>query len=119
MEPDCSGSFGPLLTSLAEAIAWCSSRADPRDPAALRDPKIVPRPLSSGYFESVSWVISNRRFNIGQRPAPEATGLAGGRLLVYFPDADLFDGAAEVESGGFFDARLAFSSGSPALSNSS
>lgn len=29
--------------------------------------------------------------------------LTGGRLLVYFPDANLADGAAEVESRGFFD----------------
>jgi hypothetical protein len=29
--------------------------------------------------------------------------LRGGRLLVYFPDADLCDGAAEVGSNGFFD----------------
>ena len=29
--------------------------------------------------------------------------LRGGRLLVYFPDAELADGAAEVESSGFFD----------------
>ena len=27
-----------------------------------------------------------------------------GRLMVYFPDADLCDGAAELESDGFFDA---------------
>jgi catechol 2,3-dioxygenase-like lactoylglutathione lyase family enzyme len=29
-----------------------------------------------------------------------AGALHGGRLLVYFPDADLADGAAEAESGG-------------------
>ncbi|HEX6751622.1 MAG TPA: hypothetical protein VF092_30290 [Longimicrobium sp.] len=28
---------------------------------------------------------------------------AGGRLLVYFPEAELSDGAAEVATGGFFD----------------
>lgn len=31
--------------------------------------------------------------------------LLGGRLLVYFPDADLADGAAESVSGGFFDVH--------------
>ena len=29
--------------------------------------------------------------------------MAGGRLLVYFPNADLCDGAAEAASQGFFD----------------
>ena len=31
--------------------------------------------------------------------------LAGGRLLVYFPDADLCDGAAQLESKGFLDVH--------------
>ncbi|MEQ9504227.1 MAG: hypothetical protein RIT81_45650 [Deltaproteobacteria bacterium] len=30
--------------------------------------------------------------------------LLAGRILVYFPDADLADGAAEQASGGFLDA---------------
>lgn len=33
--------------------------------------------------------------------------LAGGRLLAYFPDSDLADGAAEAESKGFFDVNNA------------
>jgi hypothetical protein len=32
-----------------------------------------------------------------------AKDLAVGRLLLYFPNADLCDGAAEAESQGFFD----------------
>jgi hypothetical protein len=31
--------------------------------------------------------------------------LLGGRLMVYFPDAALADGAAEVQSRGFFDVH--------------
>lgn len=30
--------------------------------------------------------------------------MGGGRLLVYYPDEQLADGAAEEASGGFFDA---------------
>jgi hypothetical protein len=33
------------------------------------------------------------------------TDLQGGRLLVYFPDEDLGDGAAQLKTAGFFDAR--------------
>jgi len=33
--------------------------------------------------------------------------LEGGRLLVYFPDLDLADGAAEAESRGYFDVNNA------------
>ena len=36
-------------------------------------------------------------------PVTSCPDLLGGRLLVYFPDADLCDGAAQAESDGFFD----------------
>jgi hypothetical protein len=35
------------------------------------------------------------------------SGLAGGRLLAYFPDDELSDGAAEAETRGFFDVNNA------------
>ena len=37
------------------------------------------------------------------KPVIEDRELRQGRLLCYFPDADLADGAAEVASDGFFD----------------
>jgi len=39
------------------------------------------------------------------RSTPAVRSLEGGRLVVYFPDADLCDGAAEVESRGYFDVH--------------
>jgi hypothetical protein len=39
----------------------------------------------------------------GERVPYPGAGLAGGRLVVYFPDANLFDGSAEQASNGFFD----------------
>jgi hypothetical protein len=44
-----------------------------------------------------------RRLAAGDRSVSSAVDLAGGRLVVYFPDANLFDGSAELESRGFFD----------------
>jgi hypothetical protein len=38
-----------------------------------------------------------------QYPASPSVGLNGGRLLAYDPDGNLFDGAAQAETGGFFD----------------
>ena len=35
------------------------------------------------------------------------SGPAGGRLLAYFPDEELSDGAAEAETNGFFDINNA------------
>jgi len=39
------------------------------------------------------------------QPVHRANDLHGGRLLTYFPDAELEDGAAEAETGGFFDVN--------------
>lgn len=39
----------------------------------------------------------------GVSPVRSAADLRGGRLLVFFPDEGLSDGAAEVETRGFFD----------------
>jgi hypothetical protein len=40
-------------------------------------------------------------------PVTRASDLGSGRLLVYFPDAELSDGAAEAETNGFFDVENA------------
>jgi hypothetical protein len=91
--------------ALAQAIAWCTPRADVNDPAnSLRSPSLRPKVLGE---DAVSGVVTNRGYS---DPAVEAAtevqsaaDLRGGRLLVSFPDEELADGAAEAESDGFFD----------------
>jgi len=103
-EPDCSTSLEEFRQRLAQTVAWCVPRADPANPRdCLRDPDLRPRTLEPSYFYAV-WSVAMRRWP-WTRPDPVARGpvLEGGRLLVYFPDAELTDGAAEVESGGYFD----------------
>lgn len=98
-EPDISRSLDPFLDRLARTVAWCVHRADAAHPReCLRDEQHRPRPFAPTYFALVSEVASGR-----SRVDAERANLAGGRLLVYFPDADLSDGAAEMESCGFFD----------------
>jgi hypothetical protein len=100
---------------LAETITWCSTHArldDPRDSLRsryLRPPtfwyavkgvyspeSIVDKLTELRAKELVDWR--------GERTvkAP-ASDLAGGRFLLYFPYANLADGAAAGESGGFFN----------------
>jgi hypothetical protein len=75
----------------------------------LRTPELRPRVLESSYGDAVSSVCIER----GRVLAAEKRALPGrapdvtaeGRLLLYFPDADLCDGAAEVASRGFFDVH--------------
>lgn len=103
-EPDVSQSIDPFHERLRDVIAWCGPRADAsRARACLRDPEVAPRPLEADYFAAVSTVTSRRHFMLTHRFIPPRDAGQGGRLLVYYPDADLSDGAAEVESEGFFD----------------
>lgn len=94
-------------TTLAETIAWCGERLSLADPSAsLRSIEL--RPRASKVFESResaiqhvarerSWLLHDRR------PFPAFTNGAVGKLLVYEPDMNLADGAAQVASAGFFD----------------
>jgi hypothetical protein len=98
--------------SLAEAIAWCTTRTVLADPQrCLRTPALSPGSLQ---FEQalaerqacVTTVIRERSRLLraaGRSPAAPAADLAGGRLLLFDPDETLSDGAAAVASQRFFD----------------
>jgi hypothetical protein len=105
-DPRLSDSLDPLWERIADTVAWCRAHLDPRRPQqCLRREETHPRVLERDYFTAVSMVASPRRHRI--RNEKEERSLAGGRVLVYFPDEELADGAAEVESEGFFDANNA------------
>jgi len=96
-----------LYSRLADTIAWCSQMLDDKTVAAsMRSPELCPRILHDGRDDVVCDVGSARHWRIRATTTTPATSmpkLKGGRLLCYFPDADLCDGAAEQESEGFFD----------------
>jgi hypothetical protein len=100
--PDVSASTQPFDDCVAQTVAWCGPRVDLANPrGCLRTPSLAPRPLAPDYFSAVHSVLASRRQSQGQ---PFGWSRAGeGRLMVYFPDADLCDGAAELETGGWFD----------------
>jgi hypothetical protein len=77
-----------------------------RDPRiSLRSERLTPPLFVGDYFDVV------RAVALGRRGTPVGgtsfRSLAGGRLLVYFPDLDLACGAAEAESRGYFDVHNA------------
>jgi hypothetical protein len=103
-EPDCTASLDGFLARLRETVAWCAPRVDLTNPrGCLRDDHLRPRSLERSYFDAVRHVASWRAAKLGQSRHFPHPPLAGGRLLAYFPDAELCDGAAEIESGGYFD----------------
>jgi hypothetical protein len=94
---------------LAETVAWCQPRARASDPAAsLRSVSLRPRVLEIDRPSIVRSVTEARAQSLlvrNGRGDRKNSGLAGGRLLAYFPDDDLSDGAAEAETNGFFDVH--------------
>ena len=103
-EPDCSESLDELVRRLQEAIAWCDPRADPDAPrTCLRTDDLRPRTLEPDYFAAVRHVLYWRSSALGRTAATADLRGASGRLLIYFPDAELSDGVAEQETAGYFD----------------
>ena len=92
---------------LAEAVAWCCNHASASYPKhSLRYDSLCPGTLSATRADAVLTVLGYRGVWLQQqniKPVIEDRELRQGRLLCYFPDADLTDGAAEVASDGFFD----------------
>jgi hypothetical protein len=101
-EPAMAGSWAEFDQRLAETARWCTARARPGEPRqGLWTLDLAPPPLETDRFRACR-IVAERRETEGN-VYPEVDPATGGRLLAYFPDADLSDGAAEVESRGFFD----------------
>src|SRR4030095_14369286 len=97
-----------FVTRLTEAIAWCASAGSLLQPdTSLRTCRQIPCDLSSQDHQVFLVALErSRRLSLsGKRSLPPVTSLCGGRLLAYFPNDNLFDGFAEVQSKGFFDVN--------------
>jgi len=100
------GDTEPVRLRLAQALAYCATRADAADPrGSLRSDQLRPRVLEPDRARAVHAIAHLRTVYVPRNlsQVTNGDGLGGGRLLAYFPDADLSDGAAEQETDGFFD----------------
>ncbi|WP_223643253.1 hypothetical protein [Corallococcus sp. EGB] len=108
--PEAASERDTLFEVLEETIHWCTSRATLDAPATcLRTPGFQPRVMiDADRFQMMERVISERHYALRGRPPralpPREGGpLHGGRLLVYFPDDNTCDGAAELATRGYLD----------------
>lgn len=96
-----------LFSRLADTIAWCNQLLkNPPLNVAMRSQELSPSLFNDGRDDMVCRLGSSRHWRIGATQRQRAAtfpDLCGGRLMVYFPDGDLCDGAAEQETEGFFD----------------
>ena len=93
-------SFPSLTAIVAEAAAWCLPRLSDDLRHCWRSEDLRPKYLEPSRADLVGNVVRRRRSYV---QAPLLPVDPPGRLLAYFPDAELSDGAAEFESHGFFD----------------
>jgi hypothetical protein len=102
------GDDEPLVARLGQAIAWCRPRVDTSNPGGcLRSDRLRPWILQTDRAAMVrSLGVDRARLdpNVTKAlPAGARNDLDGGHLLLYLPDQQLADGAAEQASNGFFD----------------
>ena len=89
-----------LKSRVREVAAWCAARlSSDKTPDALRPGHREPPQLTDNRWSVVDDLARRR----GSAPAVSTVDSAAGRLLVYFPDGTLSDGAAAVASDEFFD----------------
>jgi hypothetical protein len=91
---------------LAQTILWCAPRVDVSNPKdCLRTPELRPRVFERDRFSAVDFVAGERERYGGVefQDAEVPKGLGGGHLLAYFPETNLYDGAAEIHTDGFLD----------------
>lgn len=96
---------GLLARRVREAVSWCLTNATVADPRGslrrLPDPLNDIGALHAEARNVVQELVRSRERLVPRTPVQK--DLAGGQLLVYFPEEDLADGAAELETRGFFD----------------
>lgn len=101
------GQIEDITAGVQQAASWCARFLDLDDVArSLRPPRIAPHPLYANRWDALDDVARKRSWDL-RKHGVASVERPSGRLLVYFPDADLADGAAEIESRGFFDEHNA------------
>jgi hypothetical protein len=127
LAPNSDWAFDPerFRWRLAEVISWCQERVIADQPATcLRSDELqpptyhywsnppherlrlaaYPREDGGEMVEQLAQRRTDLLRTAGQYPTAPAIDLATGALLMYYPGLNLFDGAAEVVSAGFFDS---------------
>ena len=94
-----------FITSLTDAIAWCTPRVSIDDPEnSLRT--ILLEPLPASRDDQISHIYHSRLSLLSfekRLPSDWVKDLQRGRLMAYDPDLTTVEGASPIESSRFFD----------------
>lgn len=98
-----------LFTRIAQTVSWCTKLAEnPNMQPTLRTEQLQPNLFHAGYDDVVHSVGICREHHVRDdlpKSVSSMPDLCGGGLMVYFPEWNLSDGAAEYVSEGLFDVE--------------
>lgn len=98
--------FSEFKENLTQTIWWCSQKSDITNPyECLRTEELRPEIFEESRASAVQTVIY-RRLTQGEpviRNLKPSKNLAGGKLIVYFPNMNLACGVSQDITEGFFD----------------
>ncbi len=106
--------LGLFRRCLAEASAWCSEAKGNMRTPALQPPHLCwvsrfGRSRTTPERQAIVNTLANARTRLLverlKTPQTSARASAAGKLLVFYPDATLFDGAAQGECADIFDVE--------------
>jgi len=98
-----SASYEPVVARrLSEAAAWCDVHADPDRPLDSLRQLSDPGGFEDLNGDAVRTICEERASRIENLEPVDFSSLRG-CLMAYYPDEQLADGAAEDETGGFFN----------------
>ena len=97
-------SLSEIIKTTAATSVWCDLHWKSAEPAnSLRSPLLFPELLTRNIYGCVCDVISKRRKDLEDNKIEVSSTALKGKILVYEPASNLFDGLGQSESAGYLD----------------
>lgn len=101
-----SHAVNEIIEAAREAAAWCDLHWDSNKPRlSLRNLEFSPEFFGTDHYYTVNSIICSRRYELEKLEKKPTNNLSSGRILVYEPDSNIFDGLSENETNGYFDVN--------------
>ena len=95
-----------IIAAAKEASSWCKLKWDSSNiRSCLRNLEFSPDFFGLDHFHTVNSMIYKRRHALEDQKEQACSDLSGGRILVYEPDMNIFDGISEEETKGYVDVN--------------
>jgi hypothetical protein len=95
-----------IIQAAKEAAAWCNLKfKGSNHRSELRTLEFGVFPFGNHHYYTVNDIICARKYELEKLKIEPVVELNKGKLLVYEPDSNVFDGLSEEETLGFLDVN--------------